>query len=278
MKKTIMLFFAMLTTCLAHAQEGDIMYYDFEPDLTKTFHFLDVLPFDLDNDGVNEWAYSTLNNWGQNFGLLFSRNRDEIHTTHGYETTYVNSNNPVFPQEGDTLSLLNWEEFPYWMQYDCFNVMDPIECFFEPHYMGIRQRVEDGWCYGWIEASVHVYNYFVNETMFDTINLVIYRAAYCTIPDYPLIAGQTSLTWGIDENESTAFATLHPNPTNGLVTITGKDLRTAKVINALGQCVATVKGEGELLTVDISNLPAGIYFVNITDGEGRKCVRKVVKE
>jgi hypothetical protein len=50
------------------------------------------------------------------------------------------------------------------------------------------------------------------------------------------------------------------------------------VFNTLGQSVATAKGEGERLTVDISNLPAGIYFVNITDGEGRKCVKKVVKE
>ncbi|MCR5660358.1 MAG: T9SS type A sorting domain-containing protein [Bacteroidales bacterium] len=81
-----------------------------------------------------------------------------------------------------------------------------------------------------------------------------------------------------EQNTPQEFCSLHPNPTTGLVTITGKDLRTAKVINALGQCVATIKGDGEQLTLDISNLPAGIYFVNITDSEGRKCVRKVVKE
>ena len=51
-----------------------------------------------------------------------------------------------------------------------------------------------------------------------------------------------------------------------------------RVINTLGQCVATVKGEGEQLTLDISNLPAGVYFVNITNKDGRKCVRKVLKE
>ena len=32
------------------------------------------------------------------------------------------------------------------------------------------------------------------------------------------------------------------------------------------------------MQIDIANLPTGIYFVNITDSEGRKCVRKVVKE
>ncbi|MBR1513295.1 MAG: T9SS type A sorting domain-containing protein [Bacteroidales bacterium] len=75
-----------------------------------------------------------------------------------------------------------------------------------------------------------------------------------------------------------AFATLHPNPTTGMVTVTGENLRQAEVVNALGQHVATAKGVGESLKIDISNLPAGVYFVNITDAEGRKCVRKVVKE
>ena len=79
------------------------------------------------------------------------------------------------------------------------------------------------------------------------------------------------------ESDNTPY-TLYPNPTIGQVTITGKDLKTAEVFNTIGQCVATVKGEGDQFTVDISNLPAGVYFVNITDGEGRKCVRKVVKE
>lgn len=90
--------------------------------------------------------------------------------------------------------------------------------------------------------------------------------------------GQTSLTECIEENATTAFATLHPNPTTNLVTITGKDLKRAEVFNTLGQRVATAKGEGKRMTVDIGNLPAGVYFVNITDSEGRKCVKKVVKE
>ena len=72
--------------------------------------------------------------------------------------------------------------------------------------------------------------------------------------------------------------TLYPNPTNGLVTITGKDLKHAEVFNTLGHQVARATGEGETLHIDIANLPAGVYFVNITDGEGRKFVKKVVKE
>ena len=82
----------------------------------------------------------------------------------------------------------------------------------------------------------------------------------------------------IAENDLEKEFEVYPNPTNEQFTISGTNLKQAKVINTLGQCVATAKGEGERLTVDISNLPAGVYFVNITDGEGRKCVKKVVKE
>ena len=81
-----------------------------------------------------------------------------------------------------------------------------------------------------------------------------------------------------EQSATQDFCILHPNPTTGKVTITGKDLKQAEVFNTLGQHVATAKGEGERMTVDISALPAGVYFVNVTDKDGRKCVRKVVKE
>ena len=119
--------------------------------------------------------------------------------------------------------------------------------------------------------SVVTYNY-------DSVWFYLARTCYCTIPNYPLRWGQTSLTDGFEESQAAAFATLHPNPTSGQVTITGKDLKTAEVFNTLGQHVAIAQGEGERMTVDISALPAGVYFVNITDKDGRKCVRKVVKE
>ena len=137
---------------------------------------------------------------------------------------------------------------------------------------GIRNGQEGEYYYGWMEAyAVVTYNY-------DSVWFHLARTCYCTIPNYPLRLGQTSFDWGIEDNEATTFATLHPNPTNGLVTITGKDLTQAEVLNALGQQVATAQGKGKTLHIDIANLPTGVYFVRVTDEEGRKCVRKVVKE
>ena len=100
------------------------------------------------------------------------------------------------------------------------------------------------------------------------VHQVVLHYANTPMPDYDVEEYATEQS----------FATLHPNPTTGQVTIMGQDLKTVEVFNTLGQQVAAANEKGERITLDISNLPTGIYFVNITDGEGRKCVKKVVKE
>lgn len=74
------------------------------------------------------------------------------------------------------------------------------------------------------------------------------------------------------------FFTVHPNPTTGMFTVTGENLQQAEVFNMLGQKLLGVKGKGDELHIDMADLPAGVYFVTITNEEGRRCVRKVVKK
>lgn len=82
---------------------------------------------------------------------------------------------------------------------------------------------------------------------------------------------------GMNEGEAVK-ATLYPNPTTGQLAITGEKLRLAEVANILGQQLLCMQGEGDELHIDISVLPAGIYFVSLTDESGRKCVRKIIKK
>ena len=46
----------------------------------------------------------------------------------------------------------------------------------------------------------------------------------------------------------------------------------------LGQQVLSVQGSGNEMQINMSALPAGIYFVAVTNEEGRRCVQKVVRE
>ena len=134
-------------------------------------------------------------------------------------------------------------------------------------HFAFRHMTENGYYYGW----AHIY--------VETIARVCMASmGYCNLADYPLRWGQTELLTIEENGEFPAFATIHPNPTSGPVTITGENLRQAEMLNMLGQKMLNVQGEGNELRIDMAALPAGVYFVNVTDGEGRKCVRKMVKE
>jgi len=136
--------------------------------------------------------------------------------------------------------------------------------------VAFRREQESAFYYGWFILKA--------DWIGDGMTFSIPESAFCTIPNYPLRWGQTSLTEGIEENAPTAFVSVHPNPTTDQINITGMNLNQAEVLNTLGQRVATATGKGETLHIDISHLPAGVYFVNVSDSEGRKFVRKVVKE
>lgn len=293
MRKRIIIFFAIFANLFADAQEGQIIYTDFgEEGTSYEFEFNAEYDwtFDFNYDGVADLLYhcydypnfhcflvrvslrsrlsDSIQWWAANFGTM-----DE-------ETGIMSYENPF----GDTISsILNWNINNYGYEFASGYWVDDIDRPYQ-RYVAFRSPQPEGFCYGWIEQSIEWlhYDYWIewNQSYYDLFQprVTVYRMAYCTIPNYPLRVGQTSFDWVVSENNETPLATLHPNPTTGLVTVVGKDLRQAEVLNTLGQRVATATGEGETMQIDLSELPAGVYFVNIADKEGRKCVRKVVKE
>ena len=276
MKRTILMI-TMLTVATARGwtQNGEIIYHD---DITpKEMHADDPWPnhhrfFDFDEDSIRDFfiAWTEYKEW------------HIIAYTYGnwwYERQIL--------ELGDTIAFVsNWYPEPENPDYD------PIISFHpglsrDSIIIGFRNQVGDGeFCYGWIRFSLDAgpekdqKSSSGNRVPWPHGICTFIDYAYCTQPNYPLRAGQTSYNWN-GENEKTSkhpFASIHPNPTYGIVIVKGENLRQAEVLNILGLRVATVQGKGETLQIDISGLPAGIYFVRITDDKGRKCVRKVLKE
>ena len=102
---------------------------------------------------------------------------------------------------------------------------------------------------------------------------------YCSIfPNYLPSFYDFDIAGAIENATNNEQVLLFPNPTIGIVTITGENLQQAEVFNTLGQKILGVKDKRSELQINIAALPSGIYFVTVTDEEGRKCVRKVVKE
>ena len=284
MKKTITTFIlAFFVFTSLRAQEGEIIYIDYGMNgLTHEFagEVFDLYEYyswylDLDQNGTNDFHYNAYieyygpETWGCSNWVTLS-----------FQTALT----PEFPlpnvasdlQIGDTISNSD----VVWRGGYCPPLSYGLNA--GHRYLAFRMVKDEDLYYGWIEQDVRyvdtpVVVYYGTDCLNKAV-VSVRQVAYCTIPNYPLRLGQTSFDWDVAENEANYFASIHPNPTTGQVTITGKDLKQAEVFNTLGQHVATAQGECERLTVDISALPAGIYFVNVTDEDGKKCVRKVVKQ
>lgn len=79
-------------------------------------------------------------------------------------------------------------------------------------------------------------------------------------------------------NVGESVSVVYPNPTEGQFTVQGEGIRQVEVHNTHGQCILTQLAGGNSLTIDLSGQPAGIYFIKVTDKDGRKCVKKMVKQ
>ena len=89
----------------------------------------------------------------------------------------------------------------------------------------------------------------------------------------------TKLT-GISSAEENVIS-IYPNPTNGLLNIEGADKVSSIILfNDLGQQVLAKNNSAgdKMLTIDLSNLPSGIYLVHLRDAEFNVVIkRRVVK-
>ena len=242
MKKHIFLLFALSAIWGVRAQES-FLFTDFEPNLNITNQD-DTLYMDFDQNGTND-AYLTIEAASPGYWFY-------IKTVADWELSAISN---------VSLPINNVEE---WGCSFCW--LDEPQSKF-----AIRHKENNRFLYGWFAA----FQYITFEPF--TPHLELDKMVFCLIPDYPLLWGQTSLNWNFSDESTDIYVSVHPNLTDGTITIVGNGLRSAVVYNMLGQYVISAQGDGDQITVDLGGQPAGIYFVNVTDTEGRKCVRKVVK-
>ncbi len=89
------------------------------------------------------------------------------------------------------------------------------------------------------------------------------------------ISFTTASTVGLEEQEAINF-NVYPNPTNGLVTISGQTQGNITLKNMNGQELMTIDLE-QASSFDISNLESGLYFVVYTNGNKSSLI-KLIKQ
>lgn len=86
---------------------------------------------------------------------------------------------------------------------------------------------------------------------------------------------------GLNQPELTTdeSITVYPNPTSNNIVVSGDRLHEVEIYNFTGQKVASYRiAEAENFVIDMSGMPSGFYLVNVTSGNGKRHVKKVVKE
>ena len=162
--------------------------------------------------------------------------------------------------------------------------------------------------YGWIPVDVTYKqsdpngNYFGN---YDGNGIVVTRGIWFTLEKYPGNSYQCALLqsyewwyWhsdsnlcqnitsvhhvdsytinGVDDSNSTSFA-IYPNPTTGMVHIKGTEPGQINVFNAFGQLLISQTANGnEQEIIDISNLPNGLYLIEII-GQKDVATKQIIK-
>jgi len=71
---------------------------------------------------------------------------------------------------------------------------------------------------------------------------------------------------------------IYPNPVEDVVRITGLEgIYAVKMLDALGQVIASAKGSSAELEFDLSRKPAGMYLIKI-ESQGKSITRKLIKK
>lgn len=117
------------------------------------------------------------------------------------------------------------------------------------------------------------------ECIYDAAGNMIERQYVCNNTANPLFAAESFKT-GTQERSYQAINTIYPNPTTGKFRIKLiKPVQNAKVeiVDAKGVVIARGIVNGISLEFDLSNKPAGIYFVKIYE-QGTILSVQVVKQ
>jgi hypothetical protein len=87
------------------------------------------------------------------------------------------------------------------------------------------------------------------------------------------------LVTGVTESGKQIY--IYPNPAEAEIRISGDDLttqeKTLRITDAVGRTVITQQVFGSDTPVNITNLPAGLYFVDVEDGKAHRNVKLVKK-
>lgn len=232
-------------------EKGKIIYTDFEPDSVIYPVWFAGNPIDVNYNGIKELRFKRESRWG--YGMLLCEQNEDVDIL----KIPSNSSNPLSEYTDS--------------QWEYYHIIDLLP--YGDYDVGLRYTANDSiYYYGWIRFNVK------NVCSTDHIpSLTIYDMAYCTIPNYPLIFGQSNFT-DVDENGyKLPEAMLFPNPADDKLS-----LRISGDISCDNVMIYGIDGRllkmqnDDFENIDVSDLSGGIYITKITLDNGITYTDKIV--
>ncbi len=276
---------AMLFSASANAQ---IVYTDVIPDSTMNCN-VNFTPcsenynLDLDNDANNDFILTAYRHHPPQIGIeTYSNVTASPLNGNAVKDTLVNSIYVSIPLQFNTVIDSNLLLQQSWQisgsqslkngMYGGGLVSDTVWGLWDSlsdYYLGLRLLQSGQTHYGWVRLRVDVPSTYAS--------LIVKDYAYNSIPNQPILAGQTVAT-GIKENFSSSSVSLYPNPATNHLTITlgsnnQKVVRkdsygevtiadiTGKVIYSIPIVIGT--RETQKIEVNTKDFAEGIYVVQI---------------
>ncbi len=111
---------------------------------------------------------------------------------------------------------------------------------------------------------------------------------YCTSGDYTqtlttvhgcdsTVTLHLTITVGVEDFTMGNDLRVYPNPTNGVLQISGTAFDEVQLFDAYGKLLGSWHSDGEITQIDLSRLAAGVYFVKALNRSQVVGVRKVLK-
>jgi hypothetical protein len=94
-----------------------------------------------------------------------------------------------------------------------------------------------------------------------------------------IFIAKLDLATGINVTENNNLISIYPNPATSEILIRfGKNVYyKIQLCNALGEILKQTAINYNTTSINISSFPKGIYFIIITDNEGNKMMKKIMK-
>ena len=161
-------------------EEEPIIYTDFEPDLCVSWvsapYPHDTIKIDFDQDGAID--FKVFLSWRSTGEIAIDMISSWEHRYKAYDSDSIVPSDEVYP------SIHYWLTPNYPWQYMF------IDTTYLEDYIGFRKTINGENYYAWV--SVHADKQHTSSS--NKVWAYVDRVAYCTIPDYPLRWGQTSLS------------------------------------------------------------------------------------